>query len=453
MSGSDKSTVDLDAVKKQFDDAVQAIHAAREAHDSLEKRLDGVDAEKLQKATDHALKALDQVQQSQQKFVAQAATIEAQEKRIEDLEKWLAKGGKGDGKGPANPEYGKAFNAYLRRKTPNFDQDAVAANLDGMVDLYYRNADEDTKSAVRDILGKTYVSGSLADGGFWVPVDHQSTMITRIFETSNLRPLAKIVTTATNEVVEGIDDDETGARWANELSAPVDLETPQYGELRIPIHEINGDIPITQHLIEDASRDVGAEATSKASDKFSRTENTSFVNGDGDGKPKGFLTYPEAADPDVYERGAVGILDVATDTAAGFAASDFINLQNLLKEPYQAGAVWTMKRRSFANVLTLTDDNGQFLLRFGDMFATGAGKVVLGNPVVFFDDMPAIADNALAVAYANFKEAYTIADRIGFSVMIDPYTRRPKVLWAFRKRVGGAVRQTDAIKLLRTNVT
>jgi HK97 family phage major capsid protein len=368
------------------------------------------------------------------------------------MEKHKAKAG-GDGEPVTNPAYGKAYNAFLRRKSAKFEPEAVEANIAGMVNLYYPKADEDTKAAVADMLTKTLVSGSQADGGVWVPVDFQETMLTRIFETSNLRPLANVITTGTNEVSYPIDDQETSAVWENELSTPTVVDTPQVGELRIPVHNLGAEIPLTQNLIEDASRDVGAWTSGKASDKFSRTENTAFVVGQGQNQPKGILTYPEAADPDVYERGSIGILDVAASTTEGFAPDDFVNLQNLLKEPFQPRAVWAMKRRTFGTVLTLKDSQNQYLLRFGDMFATGAGKQILGNPVVFFDDLQAIADNALAVAYADFKEGYTIVDRLGFTVMIDPFTQRPKVLWAFRKRVGGAVTNWDANKLLRTNVT
>ncbi len=445
------TTETIDEIKRTFDDAVKAIGEVRETTDDLKKKYDGLDVEKVERATDHATQALETCETLQKRLDALATLDETIVERLDAMEKHKAKGG-GVGEPLINPAYGKAYNGFLRQKNVTFDEEASDANVSAMVDLWYPKADEDTKAAAIQ-ASKSLVSGSRADGGVWVPVDFQATMLTRIFETSNLRPLANVITTGTNEVSYPIDDQEVSARWANELSAPTDLDTAQVGELRIPVHELNGDIPITQHLIEDATRDVGAWTSGKASDKFGRSENTSFVLGNSNDRPQGFLTLPEAADPNVYERGSIGVLDVAAATAAGFAPDDFVALQNLLKEPFQPRAVWAMKRQTFGQVLTFKDQNDQYLLRFGDMFATGAGKQILGNPVVFFDDMPAIADNALAVAYADFGEAYTIVDRLGFTVMIDPFTRRPRVLWAFRKRVGGAVTGWDAIKLLRTNVT
>lgn len=445
------TTETIDEIKRTFEDAVKAIGEVRETTDDLKKKYDGLDVEKVDRATEHATKALETCETLQKRLDALAKLDETIAERLDAMEKHKAKAG-GVGEPLINPAYGKAYNAFLRRKTVRFEEEAFDANVSGMVDLWYPKADEDTKAAAIE-SSKSLVSGSQADGGIWVPVDQQAIMLTRVFETSNLRPLANVITTGTNEVSYPIDDQEVGARWANELSAPADIDTAQVGELRIPIHELNGDIPITRNLIEDATRDVGAWTSGKAADKFGRSENTSFVLGNSGDRPEGFLTLPEAADPNVYERGKIGILDVAQQTATGFEPDDFVNLQNLLKEPFQPRAVWGMKRQTFGRVLTFKDQQDQYLMRFGDMFSTGAGKQILGNPVVFFDDMPAIADNALAVAYADFREAYTIVDRLGFTVMIDPFTRRPRVLWAFRKRVGGAVTGWDAIKLLRTNVT
>lgn len=441
----------VEDIKRTYADAVKAIGEVRETTDDLAKKYDGIDVEKIERATEHATKALETCETLQKRLDALAKLDETIAERLDAMEKHKAKAG-GVGEPLINPAYGKAYNAFLRRKTVRFEDDAFDANVAGMVDLWYPKADEDTKAAVIE-SSKALVSGSQADGGVWVPVDQQSTMLTRVFETSNLRPLANVITTGTNEVSYPIDDQEVGARWANELSAPVDVDSAQVGELRIPIHEVNGDIPITRNLIEDATRDVGAWTSGKAADKFGRSENTSFVTGNSNDRPRGFLTYTEATDPNVYQRDAIGILDVAQATAAGFEPDDFVATQNLLKEPFQPRAVWAMKRQTFGRVMAFKDGNNQYLFRFGDMFSTGAGKQILGNPVVFFDDMQSIADNALAVAYADFREGYTIVDRLGFTVMIDPFTRRPRVLWAFRKRVGGAVTNWDAIKLLRTNVT
>ena len=61
--------------------------------------------------------------------------------------------------------------------------------------------------------------------------------------------------------------------------------------------------------------------------------------------------------------------------------------------------------------------------------------------------MPAIAANALAMAYGDIRKAYQIVDRIGIRVLRDPYTDKPNVSFYTTKRVGGGVVNFEALKI------
>ena len=52
------------------------------------------------------------------------------------------------------------------------------------------------------------------------------------------------------------------------------------------------------------------------------------------------------------------------------------------------------------------------------------------------------------MAYGDFKKAYQIVDRTGVKVLRDPYTNKPFIRFYTTKRVGGAVVNYEAIKLL-----
>ena len=62
---------------------------------------------------------------------------------------------------------------------------------------------------------------------------------------------------------------------------------------------------------------------------------------------------------------------------------------------------------------------------------------------------PDIAANALAIAFGDFNRGYLVVDRAGVTVLRDPYTAKPYVLFYSTKRVGGGVQDFDAIKLLK----
>jgi HK97 family phage major capsid protein len=63
--------------------------------------------------------------------------------------------------------------------------------------------------------------------------------------------------------------------------------------------------------------------------------------------------------------------------------------------------------------------------------------------------MPDIAANSLSIAFGDFYRGYLVVDCAGVSVLRDPYTAKPYVLFYTTKRVGGGVQDFDAIKLVK----
>ena len=59
------------------------------------------------------------------------------------------------------------------------------------------------------------------------------------------------------------------------------------------------------------------------------------------------------------------------------------------------------------------------------------------------------AENSLSIAFGDFYRGYLVVDRAGVSVLRDPYTAKPYVLFYTTKRVGGGVQDFDAIKLVK----
>jgi HK97 family phage major capsid protein len=280
------------------------------------------------------------------------------------------------------------------------------------------------------------------DGGYLVRPELSNTIVTRVFETSPLRQVANVERTGAKSIDILIDDQEAAARWVGEGASGGQTDTPQLAQKVIAAHKIEADPRMTTEMIEDSYLDVEAWLAGKVADKFARTQNTAFVLGDGIGKPRGFLTYAAAATAGTYERNAITQINMGS--AAALNADGLIEVQNGLKEEYQAGAVFGMKRTTFGAALQLKGSDNYFfspvLLRDGQ-----ASIQLLGKPVVFMDDMPAVAANALSVVYADFGRAYTILDRVGLQVLRDPYTNKGFVTYYTTQRVGGDVTSFDAI--------
>jgi HK97 family phage major capsid protein len=282
------------------------------------------------------------------------------------------------------------------------------------------------------------------DGGYLVRPALSDMVITRVFETSPMRMLANIETTSSKSIDILIDDQEAGARWVGEGASGGATDTPQLGQKELVAHKIEADPRITAEQIQDSYMDVEAWLGGKVADRFARLQNSAFVTGDGVAKPRGILTYAAWAAAGVYERNKIE--QINSGAAANVDADGFIALQNALKEAYQAGASWAMKRTTFGEALKLKGTDNYFfspvLLRDGQ-----ASMQLLGKPVTFMDDMPAVGANNLSVAYGDLGVAYTVLDRVGLQVLRDPYTNKGFVTYYTTQRVGGDVTSFDAIKI------
>jgi HK97 family phage major capsid protein len=63
--------------------------------------------------------------------------------------------------------------------------------------------------------------------------------------------------------------------------------------------------------------------------------------------------------------------------------------------------------------------------------------------------MPSIGAGTFPVAFGDFRRGYQIVDRQGVRILRDPYSNKPYVSFYTTKRVGGGVRNFQAIKLLK----
>ena len=70
-------------------------------------------------------------------------------------------------------------------------------------------------------------------------------------------------------------------------------------------------------------------------------------------------------------------------------------------------------------------------------------------PVIEAEDMPDIAANSLSIAFGDFNRGYLIVDRAGVTVLRDPYTAKPYVLFYTTKGVGGGMQDFRAIEFLK----
>lgn len=209
----------------------------------------------------------------------------------------------------------------------------------------------------------------------------------------------------------------------------------------------------TQKVLEDANMDLEAWLAGKVSDLFARKENTAFVSGTGGTQPRGLLDYDLAATADgtrswgTFEYVASGSSGAFNTSSTLNGTEKLISLIYALKSGYRGNANFLMSRSTVSTVRALKDANNQYIWQ--PSVQAGQPATLMGFGVVEAEDMPVIAANSYSIAFGDFNQAYTIVDRVGISVLRDPYTTKGYVGFYTRKRTGGGAVNFEAAKFLK----
>lgn len=317
----------------------------------------------------------------------------------------------------------KAFNAYLR-----------SGDDDGL-----RGLTLDGKSM------NTFIN---SDGGYLVDPETAEMIKSTLASTASIRAVASVVNVEASSFDVLIDQNDTGAGWADEAVATTETGTPTIERISIPLYELNAMPKVSQRLLDDSAFDVEGWLAGRIADKFLRAEAAAFVDGDGIDKPRGFLDHTTVANGS-WSWGSLGY--VTTGAAADLGDGDaLIDLVYALGAQYRAGATFVMNSKTAGALRKLKDADGRHL--WADGFAAGEPARLLGYAVLIAEDMPDAGADAFPVAFGDFSAGYTIAERPDVRVLRDPFSAKPHVLFYATKRVGGDVSDFAAIKLLRCAV-
>lgn len=286
---------------------------------------------------------------------------------------------------------------------------------------------------------KSLNSGADNTGGYFVVPQLDQAITRLIYETSPIRQYARNVQISTDQYQKLQSTNLAAAAWADRDAASTESAAPTYNQLIIRANKLTAEPRISQDMIDDSYIDIEKELQDSLAMQYSLTENTAFVNGTGQGQPRGFLTYAAGTSWGQIEQ-------IVSGNATAVTYTGLINLVYGLKDGYNQNAAFMMRRSTVAAIRLLVDGQSRplWMPGFGSEPAT-----LLGYPVVRAADMPAVASSALAIAFGDFKQGYTIVDRIGTRILRDPYSAKPFVTFYTTRRVGGGVDNFEAIKLMK----
>lgn len=288
------------------------------------------------------------------------------------------------------------------------------------------------------------------DGGYAVPEAIDQMIGTRLRDISPIRQVATVVQVGTANYRKLVATSGFASGWVAETALRPETNTPSFTEVSPPWGELYANPAATQTMLDDAVFDVESWLAGEISLEFAKQEGAAFISGNGANRPKGFLAYPTAATGDATR--PFGTLQhVATGTAGNFPTSDpadkLIDLVHALRPAYRQGAVFLMNSATLARIRKFKDGEGNFLWR--PSLAEGQPATLLGYPVIEAQDMPDIEADSYAIAFGNFAHGYVIAERTGTRILRDPYSNKPFVHFYATRRIGGAVVNSEAIKLMK----
>ena len=188
-----------------------------------------------------------------------------------------------------------------------------------------------------------------ADGGYAVPPDFQSTIVSLLAGEDSLLGLTDSMTVSGNSFTVPVDEttawQTTGgilAYWEGE-NDQITQSKPLLKSISLRLNKLAVLIPVTDELLDDTTA-LDAYLSRKAGEKIVYKVNDALVNGDGVGKPLGIIN----------SSAEVSVAKESGQTAATVNYPNVVKLYNRLYAPYRNSAVWLINQDVETQLHSLT---------------------------------------------------------------------------------------------------
>jgi HK97 family phage major capsid protein len=246
----------------------------------------------------------------------------------------------------------------------------------------------------------TYGSeGSGADGGFAVPPDFRTAIMTTILGENSLLSRCDQITCDGNTFSCPVDEttpwQTTGgfqAYWDGEAQAATQSK-PQLGDRSIKLNKLRALVPVTEELLEDAAG-LDSYLRRKVPQKIDFKVNFALLQGTGVGMPLGVQKSPAL----------ITITKETSQAANTIVAMNIIKIWSRLYAPCRPNSVWLYNQEVEPQLLRMTmpgtDDTGAFVTGWGagwPMYMPPGGLsgapygTLLGRPCIPTQACPALS--------------------------------------------------------------
>jgi HK97 family phage major capsid protein len=297
------------------------------------------------------------------------------------------------------------------------------------------------------------VTSTGSAGGFALPEIIERQIQRLSVDISPIRQIATVRTVGSPDYKELFDINGAAFEWVGEAGTRSQTNTPDLAEVAPTFGMASARPRASEESLDDLFFDVESWLINSAAEAIAQGEGLAFVSGNGTNRPTGFLAGPTPVTTVDASRAFGTLQYIASGQAAALptSADVFFDLVYALRARYRANATWVLNKLVLSSVRKYKDTTNQYLWQ--PSLSMSQPETFMGYPIVEAEDMPAVGANAFPVAFGDFREGYLIADRVGMRMTRDDITVPGFVQFYIRKRVGGRIRNSQAIKLLRISTT
>lgn len=294
------------------------------------------------------------------------------------------------------------------------------------------------------------VTSTGSAGGFALPEQIERAIAQIGVDISPIRQIATVRSVGTSDYKELFNVNGAGFEWLGETDTRNQTNTPDLAEVAPTFGMASARPQASEESLDDLFFNVEDWLISSAAETLYAGEGAAFVSGNGTKKPTGFLAGPTPVTTADAARAFGTLQYIASGQAAALPTSPdvFYDLVYALRARYRANAKWVTSKLVLAALRKYKEaTTNAYMWQPG--LSAGQPDMFMGYSVVEAEDMPAVGAGAFSLAFGDFKEGYLIADRVGMRITRDEITTPGYVKFYVRKRVGGKIRNSQAIKLLK----
>lgn len=367
--------------------------------------------------------------------------------RLEKLETRMARPGAFGGsqqsaESPESEEYKEAFIDWVRNPS---DPERKAAVHDAGKKLESRR-----RAAQRETRAAQVVTSTGASGGFALPEQIEKSIARLSVDISPIRQISTVRLVGTTDYKELFDINGAGFEWIGETDTRSQTNTPDLAEVAPTFGMASAKPQASEESLDDLFFDVENWLITSAAETLAAGEGAAFVSGNGTKKPTGFLGGPAPLSTADSSRAFGTLQYIASAQAAALPTSldTFIDIIYSLRARYRNNAKWVTNKLVIAALRKYKEATTNAYMWAGPT-AAGQPSTFFGYPIIEAEDMPAVGAGNFPVAFGDFREGYLVVDRVGMRMTRDEITAPGFVKFYVRKRVGGKIRNSQAIKLLK----